>query len=326
MKIKTEYLILCAVIIALSAYLYLHRGGQSNYELPVIDSFEKGVVTKIELKKGERKITLTREGEQWRLPPAGHLAESNAVDRMISTLSQLTLTALVSESANYASYELDSGRALDVSVFNLDGPLLQLAIGKSPAGLRHTFVRLADDPNVYHASGDFRFDFDKGHDDLRDKKVLQGDKDKVGNISFQGAAGNFDFVRTQIDAKPESEKKDPPADAAYTWKKSDGQSLTEAVAQQLDAAAGVLADLSCTKFLADQKVPTPSEKTYEVVMDDGQPHRLTLIRQEENRWVATTAKTDEYFELSSWDAERILKPYETLTTPPKTEDPTNASE
>jgi hypothetical protein len=64
---------------------------------------------------------------------------------MLDTLGGLTLTALVSESKNYALYELDDAQKANVKAWQGDQLKRDVDVGKAAPSFRHTFVRLAGD-------------------------------------------------------------------------------------------------------------------------------------------------------------------------------------
>ncbi|RLB30511.1 MAG: hypothetical protein DRG87_04865 [Deltaproteobacteria bacterium] len=60
MKVKKEYIILAAVILALSLYLFLRKTDKTHYELPKLSAVPKEDISKIEITKKGTDIILNR--------------------------------------------------------------------------------------------------------------------------------------------------------------------------------------------------------------------------------------------------------------------------
>ena len=80
---KKEYLILGAVILALSAYLLFQTQDRTHYTLPVPEKIEKKEVDRIRLQKGDRTIELFKEGDQWTVTPQKYSVDKNAVQEIL---------------------------------------------------------------------------------------------------------------------------------------------------------------------------------------------------------------------------------------------------
>ncbi len=153
MKIKKEMIVLALVIIALSAYLALRRTDRTHYALPEISPVDKKQISRLEISKAGYSAVLVREQDRWYLEDGHYPVEPAKADRMLDEVSDLTLTALVSESKSYERYGLDPAEALEISAWAGKTRVRSFAVGRTASTYRHTFVRLADDPRVYHAIG-----------------------------------------------------------------------------------------------------------------------------------------------------------------------------
>ena len=177
MKAKKEILILVAVIAALSVYLLVQKKGKTHYTLPELKPVQEKSISKVMITKGGSPLTLQKEDDVWFILPQRYPADSHLLEILLGEISGLTLTALASESSNYSLYELDDARRIDVEILGGDETLRKVWIGKTAPSARHTFVKLDDDPRVFHASGNLKSTFDKKASDLRDKKVLSIDEE-----------------------------------------------------------------------------------------------------------------------------------------------------
>ena len=102
----------------------------------------------------------TKEGSDWKIVPENYSADPQKVKDMLAVVEGLTLTELISESKNYQRYDLDAKDSVRLKCWVKDGLRFELLIGKPAGSFNHTFVKLPEDDEVYHAKGNFRNKFD----------------------------------------------------------------------------------------------------------------------------------------------------------------------
>jgi hypothetical protein len=253
MKVKKEYAILAVVIVALGLYLFFRNTDRTTYTLPELPAVKTQDLTKIEIGKGNRTVVLTRKDDGWLVAPGDYPADGNLVDRMLDALADLKVTALVSETRNYSRYELDENQQIRVTAYQDDKAVRSFRIGKAAETMRHTHITLSDDPNVYHAQGNFRQDFDHTVDDLRDKTVLVFKKEDVREYSITTEGKTVTITKTTTTPAAEGENaatdEAPEKATAVEWKTDDGRTVAT------DAVQRLLADLSglkCRSYLTDR--------------------------------------------------------------------------
>jgi hypothetical protein len=171
MKIKKEYMILLAVILALFLYLSLRTSDRLGYELPRLPVVAKTDISKIEITKKEAAVILNKGNGDWTIGPQEYQADADKVATMLGIIENLTLTAMVSESRDFSRYQLDDEHKIGVKAWNGEKRMREFDIGKAAPSYRHTFVRLKGNDCVYHARENFRHTFDLGLEDLRNKQV-----------------------------------------------------------------------------------------------------------------------------------------------------------
>jgi hypothetical protein len=254
MKVKIEYVILALVIVALGLYLFFRTTDRTSYTLPDLPALKAQDVTKIEIGRGDKTIQLVRQNDGWRVSPGDYPADAGLVKRMLDDLTSLKVTALVSETRNYAHYDLDEANQIRVTAYQ-DGKVLRtFQIGKAAETMRHTHIVLAGDANVYHAQGNFRNDFDKSVADLRDKAVMAFDRDSVTEFTIE-TAGRKVMVHKAPPPNPSGgegasapDSKEPPA--APAWQTADGQTLDT---KKVEGLLADLSDLKCRAYLDRSK-------------------------------------------------------------------------
>ena len=257
---KKEYFIIGLIIVALSAYLVTNKTNRDNYTLPSIPEIDVANITEISLQKGENekdakhkdgKIVISKKDGAWLVTGAAgdknYPADQESITKMVDIIKALKLSALVSESGNLAPYELDAKNRIGVTVKSSTETLRKFEIGKTAPSFRHTFVKLDGSNSVYHAEKSFRQDFGKTVDELRDRKVLTFDKNKISSITLKKGDKVQEFaikdgkpVET-IEKKPVDKKDDK---TVQNKPKPADNNRNEAV----EKIISTLSDLKCSGF------------------------------------------------------------------------------
>jgi hypothetical protein len=114
MKVKIEYIILGAIILALSLYLFHRNTNKVNYQLPSLPSIAIKDISKIEISGLSEPIVLNKKDSKWYIGADEYLSDSKKTQDMLDVIGKLTLTALVSESKKYSRYNLINDKRITV--------------------------------------------------------------------------------------------------------------------------------------------------------------------------------------------------------------------
>ncbi|MGC1104977.1 MAG: DUF4340 domain-containing protein, partial [Candidatus Acidiferrales bacterium] len=147
-------------------------------------------VTAMTLKDANGNITVAKAQTGWEITsPRKALADSSAVDALVSALSSSKFTDVVSETpAGAAKYGLEHP-AITLDVTAQGGKQFQLALGKK--GDDHYGRDLAR-PMIFSVDGAVYNSFDKKFFDLRDKSILQFDPTTITTVTIQNANGTIE--------------------------------------------------------------------------------------------------------------------------------------
>jgi hypothetical protein len=313
MKVKTEYAILMVVIVALGLYLAFRSTDRTTYNLPDIPDLNAADLTKIEIRHGDQTVTLTRQDDGWRVSPGDYPADTRLVKRMIDDLANLTVTALVSESQNYARYDLDDKHQIRVTAYQ-DGKVVRtFDIGKAADTMRHTHIVLAGNPNVYHARGNFRNDFDQTVESLRDKSVLAFKPDTVTEFTIETADNTFTLQKVPAPkasedaaAQPDTNEKAQPAPEA-TWQIVNGPTMAN---KKVLSFLTDLSGLKCRAYLTDQPKTDFSKPTYLIRIQSEAASTLEIFVPADEKASEVPARSSlrrDPFTLSDFDVDPIKK-------------------
>ncbi len=292
MKLKKEYIILPVIIVALVLYLVLHKSNRTNYTLPQPDKVTAKQINKIEIKKGDNTVVLNKKDDAWYIGEKAFPSDSSKTGKMVDVIADLTLSTLVSESKNYTRYELDNPQKITVNAW--EGTTLRRAfdLGKAAATFQHTFVKLADNPNVYHARGNFRSTFDQTVSDLRDKTVLSFKKDAITEITVTQDKTTIRLKLKEIDdpsvpaAKDKNDKpiegekpaKDvkaaQPTPKIKIWESADGQKVNE---NEINGLLTMLSEYECKAYIEGQNKDDLTNPLTVVTLKDAEEHTIALF-------------------------------------------------
>lgn len=334
MKMKKEMIILGVVIVVLLVYLAFKGENQVHYDVPDLAALKVENLDKIEIKKNEGGITLVKKDDKWVIAPNNYPTAEDKINNITKTVTGLTLTDLVSQSKNYTRYQLNKDKALHVIVYEKDNVVRDFLIGKVSPTYGHTYVKIKDDDNVYHARESFRNHFDTKLDDLRDKKVMKVDKNDITEMTVIKEGVTHQFARKVETGEPpapiapkEGEKAPetitPPAkpEEVISWMTSDGKKGNKA---NIDSLIGQLADLACESYIEgktkeDYKVEPPA---FTLKLKGNKDFELAIFKKLEDgdnkgKYPALSSENAYPFYLSSWKAEQIMKKPEDLMEKPE---------
>ena len=189
-------LIACVVLAALLGLLYW-----SNHHPATADSAAKAsaetppkILTLDQLNinslaihhADQPTIDLSRNGSGgWQITsPQSLAADQDSVSSVLSTVSSLNADRLLEDKAtNLSSYGL-SNPALEVDVALKDNKTQKLLVGdKTPSGNAY-YAMLGGDPRLFTIASYDKTSLDKTASDLRDKRLLTADFDKVSQIEL----------------------------------------------------------------------------------------------------------------------------------------------
>ena len=203
--------ILGIIFIALLAILLLRK----TINKPEVRSFREILVTidtaivdKIILTKGiESRIELQKENDVWTAASNGIIvpATINSVKGLLTSMVNIKPQQLISKKKDkWAEYELDDDSGKKVEIY-ADGKLMDaFYTGRFNFDQQNqtakTFLRKADEADVYSVDGFLSMTLDKNLNDFRNKKLFNGlQKNRVKSISYKSKSSsqNISFDTNQ---------------------------------------------------------------------------------------------------------------------------------
>ena len=327
MKVKKEYVVLLAVIIGLSAYLLTRQTDRTHYELPQLPPQGGKAITRIEITGPKGTVELAKADDNWSVGPQKHQADRAKVSPMIDTISDLSLTALVSEAKDYPRYDLDDKKKILVKAWDGSALEREFDIGKPGPSFRQTFVRLAGDPNVYQASDNFRSKFDYSAEDLRDKVVLSFSASDVSEIKLSQGGESVSLLRKEVPLENSGEpdqsedKKDEnvasaPLKGKMSWLSADGRPADN---DKIDRILTTLSQLACDRFIPDRTQAEFSNPIYNLEVKGQKTYTLAIFAKEndiDTFYPATSSDSAEPFYLTEAKAKSLMPAFEDIVEKP----------
>jgi hypothetical protein len=165
--------------------------GSNTKLLTIADDQFQGI--KIAKVSGET-VELKKENGKWRMTAPRQLpADQDAAGSMQSTLGNLTSDNLIEPNAtDLKGFGLDQP-TLDVSVMRKDGKTDRLLIGDDTPTGSGAYAKLAGDARVFTVGSTVKSTLDKRPDDLRDKRLLTFDSDKLSRVELTAKGATVEF-------------------------------------------------------------------------------------------------------------------------------------
>jgi hypothetical protein len=168
------------------------KDGDSTTKILAIpeDQFQEIRIKKL---TGET-IALSRESGKWRITePKPLAADQDAVSSLVTTLGALNADKPVEDNAtDLQPYGLNQP-TLDVQIKKKDGKTESLLIGDDTLNGSGAYVKLPGSGKISTIAGFTKSSIDKRVDDLRDKKLMSFDPDKLTRLELQAKGQTIEF-------------------------------------------------------------------------------------------------------------------------------------
>jgi len=156
---------------------------------PVILKLTEADINKIELKKkGADQLVISKDSSgKWQITaPKPMGVDEQVVSGIVSSLSSLNSERLVEEkAANPGRYGL-AEPSVELTVTDKNNTTHKLLIGDDTPTGSGAYVQLAGDPKVFTIASFTKGSLDKGLNDLRDKRLITADPDKITRVELSG--------------------------------------------------------------------------------------------------------------------------------------------
>ena len=200
---KLARLLIAAVILAglIGAVLWSNKREEAKAKEPPKDvnaapkilALTEPDITQVEIKKRDGADTIVKKDDsgKWSIiAPQPLPADQAAVGGVTSAVTNLTAERMVDDHASgIAAYGLDPA-AIQVTFTMKDGKTSTLSIGDDTPTGGAVYAMASGDPKLYTISTYNKGNFDKATKDLRDKRMMTFDQDKISRVELTSHVKN----------------------------------------------------------------------------------------------------------------------------------------
>lgn len=236
-------------------------------------------------KTGEDPVTLNKTGDGWQIAGAKPLAaDQDAISSLTGTVTPLTSDRLIDEHPqDVKQFGLDTP-TLEVDITTKDNKTQKLLFGSDTPSGTDTYVRLDGDPRVYTVGSQTKAAFDKSVNDLRDKRLMTVNQDKITSVTLAAKGAPVEF------------SKNSGGDWQITKPKpfrADGPSVDDLVNKLKDAKMDLSSTPTAAEFASAARVGTVT------FVDDKGPHTLEVHKAKDNTYLAKSNALDGVFKVAA---------------------------
>ena len=235
-------------------------------------------------KTGSEPLTLEKKGDQWQITTPNPLpADQDAVAALSGAVSPLNSDRLIDENPqSLKSFGLDNPTS-EVDFTTKDGKTHKLLFGSDTPSGSDTYAKIDSDPKVYTVASTNKASFDKSANDLRDKRLLTLNSDKITSVTLTAKGAPVEF------------NKNSGGDWQITKPKpirADGPSVDDLVSKVKDAKMDLTATPTNADFTAATKVGTAT------FVDDKGPQSIEVRKAKDNSYFAKSTAVEGIFKVA----------------------------
>ncbi|HME05648.1 MAG TPA: DUF4340 domain-containing protein [Bryobacteraceae bacterium] len=154
-------------------------------------------IKKIEIKAKNEDTVLERgSGNKWQITaPAAYGADQDAATNLAFAVANIAADRVIEEkAADLGSYGLKTP-SVEVDIGAKNGKTTKVLLGDDNPTGSTTYAMLAGDPRVFSVISSVKTGLSKSAKDLRDKRLLTFDQDKVSRLELQAQKQDIEFGR-----------------------------------------------------------------------------------------------------------------------------------
>jgi len=161
-------------------------------------TFKEDAVRQIEFKKRDGTDTIVKKDDsgKWTITAPKPLAvDQAAMNGVVSSAAALTADRVIDENVtDLASYGL-APPADEVTVSLKDGKTVKLLIGDATPTGSDVYAKVDGDPRLFTMISGNKDSLDKASKDLRDKRLMTFDQDKISRVELNAKKQDIEFGR-----------------------------------------------------------------------------------------------------------------------------------
>ena len=238
-------------------------------------------------KPGSDPVVLRKLADKWEIAePKAMPADQDTVKSLTGSLSSLTAERLIDDKpGDLAAFGLVSP-PVEVDVTVKGGTVNKVLIGSDTPSGSNTYAKLESKPAVYTIASSTKSNFDKSVNDLRDKRLLPFNQDKVTAVSVTSKGPAVEFGKNGQGEWQITKPKPMRADITQ---------VDDLVRKLKDAKMDLTADdpkKDATEFAGGTKAGTAT------VTDNSGTETIEVRQTKDKTWYAKSSAVEGIFKLS----------------------------
>jgi hypothetical protein len=164
---------------------------------PKILALTEGDITKVTLKKkGADETVLEKANGKWQITaPKPYPADQDTASQLVASTANVSGDRVVEDKAsNLSAYGLNTPM-LEVDITGKGGKVSKLKIGDDTPTNSGSYAIVDGDPRVFTVASYVKTGVDKSLNDLRDKRLLRFDQDKLSRVELIAKKQDIEFGR-----------------------------------------------------------------------------------------------------------------------------------
>jgi hypothetical protein len=165
---------------------------------PKILALTEGDITKVTLKKkGADETVLEKANGKWQITaPKPYPADQDTASQLVASTANVSGDRVVEDNkaSNLSAYGLNSPM-LEVDITGKGGKVSKLKIGDDTPTNSGSYAIVDGDPRVFTVASYVKTGVDKSLNDLRDKRLLRFDQDKLSRVELIAKKQDIEFGR-----------------------------------------------------------------------------------------------------------------------------------
>ena len=295
MRKPSGLLIAVGVLVVLAAGIFISNKKQAAKEkagpagnTTKIVSVNEDQFQQIRLQKANGDIVeLKKENGKWAMTEPKPLpADPDAAASLVSSLSNVTAdTTVEDKAADLSNYGL-AKPSIVAEVTTKNGKTVTLDIGDDTPTSSGAYAMTAGDPHVYTVASYVKSSIDKKSDDLRDKRLLTFDQDKLTSVELAAKGQPVTFGKNNQNEWTITKPKPL---------RADGSSVDTLIGKLKDAKM----DLSTTVDEAARKYAGATKVASATVTDANGPQTLDVRKDKDNTYYAKSSVVEGIYKIPS---------------------------
>ena len=303
----TRLLIAVAVMAVLGGLVYYSEENPPSFDddrVKIVDLEADDIQELTILRPGAEPLTLRRnEDEKWEFgAPLKIPADESAVSSLVSSLTPLNSDRVVEENVtDWKTYGLDGAGSLQVDVKAAEDQSYSIIFGADTPTGSGVYARLEGDPRLFPLFSYNKTSFEKKVFDLREKKLLSIDGDKISRVTVDAGRRSIEFGKSGDDdwqiLKPKPLRADNFAVGDLVRSVQNGE-MVSVLEEALEEGGEPSGKYSFAKPFASVEV-----------VDESGAHTLTIAKGQDDKYHAKSSDLPGgVYEVSSTLAEGLDKP------------------